>query len=99
MGLIEKDVKLNDLFMLGFILTRMAVTLELQAYSGLHEVEPEFRKTLSKAVDTALDWHNNTLSRENQQAFAMAIISAQPSSFFEVPLGDNGELKVQSRNS
>ena len=55
MGLIEKDVKLNDLFMLGFILTRIAVTLELQAYSGLHEVDPEFRKTLSKAVDTALE--------------------------------------------
>ena len=31
MGLIEKDVKLNDLFMLGFILTRMAVTLVLEA--------------------------------------------------------------------
>tara|TARA_R100000008_G_scaffold55611_1_gene34138 strand:+ start:2262 stop:2546 length:285 start_codon:yes stop_codon:yes gene_type:complete len=92
------DVRRIDFFMLGFILTRLAVTLELQAHAGWHEVDPEFRKTLSKAVDIALDWHHVMLDKQNRHDFAMSIISAQPSSFFEVPLGKNGELNVQSRN-
>ncbi len=84
--------------MLGFILTRIAVTLELEANQNWAGLDPNFRKVIGKAIDTALDWHHSMLDDE-RQAFALAIVSAQPSSFFEVPLGDNGELKVQSRNS
>ena len=48
-------------------------------------------------------YHTDCIGRDmggkSALAIAMSIISAQPSSFFEVPLGDNGELNVRSRNS